>query len=581
MSQFSIKNISLYIVFIFGVYSVNAQDENNNRSTASDTLKTESVIVVKTFNPTINDAFKVTTEPSLEGATPSEKPNLNYDINSVPVASTFVPEKTKSVEVKKEQPVSQFSNYAQLAVGNFLNVNAEVFSTIEIDRDSDFTVLLEHLSSQGGIKDVELDDFFYDTGIQLTYNNNSKRTDWTADFQLQHHLYNWYGLTEGANLTANQINDLDVSHSFIDANIGSQLIFKHEVFKNANFRLRHFRDNYDSAETNFAVAPEFHVNLDQMNFKFPVTIDFLSGGFEEKSFENLLPQSTNYSYLNAGISPSLVVNFRGVNVQIGFSGFTSIDSENSETDFFIYPNLSANYEVTQYNLSLFGGITGTLIQNTYHDAAAQNVYTAPGLIIAPTSRALNVFAGIKGSLSANFGYEAQASFTRDKNKPLWQKFGEVPFQNEPTPYAVANSFNYVYDNVSISKIEAKLNYEVENSFGLGFTGTFANYNPKDQEEAWNLPSIEGAIQAHYFITPKIKASAGFFFFGSRKDINPITTDVETIDGFFDANLRLGYNINEHWQAFLMGNNLSSSNYERWLDYPVQSVQGLIGVKYQF
>ena len=348
MSQFSIKNISLYIVFILGVYSVNAQDENNNRSTASDTLKTESVIVVKTFNPTINDAFKVTTKPSLEGATPSEKPNLNYDINSVPVASTFVPEKTKSVEVKKEQPVSQFSNYAQLAVGNFLNVNAEVFSTIEIDRDSDFTVLLEHLSSQGGIKDVELDDFFYDTGIQLTYNNNTKRADWTVDFQLQHHLYNWYGLTEGANLTANQINDLDVSHSFIDANIGSQLIFKHEVFKNANFRLRHFRDNYDSAETNFAVAPEFHVNLDQMNFKFPVTIDFLSGGFEEKSFENLLPQSTNYSYLNAGISPSLVVNFRGVNVQIGFSGFTSIDSENSETDFFIYPNLSANYEVTQY-----------------------------------------------------------------------------------------------------------------------------------------------------------------------------------------------------------------------------------------
>lgn len=572
------RNILLILAVIANVNLGFAQDEKEEQKAKNDTLKTESVVVIKTFNPTINDAFKINAEPSFENASPSVKPNLKYDINSVPVASTFVPEKTKSIEVKKEKPISQFSNYAKLGVGNYLNINAEVFSTLEIDRYSNFSVLLEHLSSQGGIRDIVLDDKFYDTGLQLSYNKNSKRIDWSTDLEFQHQLYNWYGVDEDQTLlTAEELENLEVSHNFIDVNLGTQLIFRNNVFQNVSARFRHFRDDFGSSENNLVIDPEFHLNLDEMNFQLPVTIDFLTGSFEESAFL----EQNKYTYLNAGVSPSLVVNFQGVNVKIGFSGFISIDSENSETNFYAYPNIAANYEIPAYNVSLFGGVKGKLIQNTYHNAANENKYAAPLLLIAPTSQAFNVFAGAKGSLS-NLGYEAQLSFARDKDLPLWTKLQEIPFANEPSEYGVANSFIYTYDNLSTTKLDLKLNYDVENSYGLQIKGTFAAYSPKDQEEAWNLPSIQGNLQAHYFVTPKIKTSAGFYFMGSRKDINPIDgVTVETVDGFFDPNLRIDYKINKQLQAFLLGNNLASTNYEQWLGYPVQSVNFLIGAKYKF
>lgn len=570
------KYIPVLVLIVTVVFSAKAQEKDQNKS--SDTLSTESVIVIKTFNPTINDAFKIKSTPNFDVKETEAKPNLDYEINSVPVASTFVPEKTKAVEVKKEKPVSQFSNYALLAIGNYINVNAEFFSTIEIDRDSQFSVLLEHLSSQGGIDDVELDNHYYDTGLQLTYDRQSKDLNWSADLEVQHQLYNWYGVSPDLMLTAADFVNIDPAHSFIDVNAGGQLYFDNDIFKSGKIRFRHFRDDFESSENNLVLQPEFNVPLDEIDIKVPLTIDYLSGSFEESTF---FPQS-KYSILNAGISPSLALQLQGINVQIGVSGFISNDSENDKLRLFAYPNITANYEIPQYNVTVFGGVTGGLIQNTYHAAAAENVYTAPSLGITPTSQLFNIFAGAKGNLDGNFGYEATASFALENDKPLWIKNAElISTTADLIPFGQSNSFVYVYDDVSVGKLNLKLNYDLENSFGVSLTGTFAAYGVDEQEEAWNLPSIQGNLQANYFITPKIKASTGLFFTGVRKDINGITGAIVDVDGYFDANVRLDYKVTDQWQAFIMGNNLTGQNYEQWQDYQVQSVQFMLGAKYQF
>ena len=575
MNLFS-KYIPVLVLVFTLVFSAKAQEKD--QSTASDTLSTESVIVIKTFNPTINDAFKIKSTPNFDVKESEVKPNLDYEINSVPVASTFIPEKTKAVAVKKEKPVSQFNNYALLAIGNFINVNAEFFSTIEIDRDSQFSVLLEHLSSQGGIDDVELDNHYYDTGLQLTYDRQTKDLNWSADLEVQHQLYNWYGVAPGLLLSEPDFVNIDPAHSFIDVNAGGQLYFDTDIFKSAKIRFRHFRDDFESSENNLVLQPEFNVPLEEIDIKVPLTLDFLSGSFDESTF---FPQN-KYSILNAGISPSVAIQLQGINVQVGFSGFLSNDSENDKLSLFAYPNITANYEIPQYNVTVFGGVTGGLIQNTYHNAAAENVFTAPILGITPTSQAFNLFAGAKGNLDGNFGYEATASFAVENDKPLWIKNTDlISTTTDLIPFGQSNSFIYVYDDVSVGKLDLKLNYDVENSFGISLSGTFAAYGVDDQQEAWNLPSVQGNLQANYFITPKIKASTGMFFTGIRKDINQITGNVVDVDGYFDANVRLDYKVNDQWQAFIMGNNLTGQNYEQWQDYQVQSIQFMLGAKYQF
>ena len=54
-----------------------------------------------------------------------------------------------------------------------------------------------------------------------------------------------------------------------------------------------------------------------------------------------------------------------------------------------------------------------------------------------------------------------------------------------------------------------------------------------------------------------------------------------LDAYLDANVHLGYRVDERLSIFAKGSNLLSDNYERWFNYPVQGIQGLLGATYKF
>ncbi|HNQ26440.1 MAG TPA: TonB-dependent receptor [Aquaticitalea sp.] len=115
-----------------------------------------------------------------------------------------------------------------------------------------------------------------------------------------------------------------------------------------------------------------------------------------------------------------------------------------------------------------------------------------------------------------------------------------------------------------------------------------SYNTKSESEAWNLPSIKGFLFMDYQIDDQWFAGAGLFFVGKRKDLFfeegtlvPPYNQTVTLDGYFDANAHVGYRITDHISAFAKLNNMVGKSYQRWLNYPVQGFQFLIGATYQF
>ncbi|WP_010177399.1 TonB-dependent receptor [Aquimarina agarilytica] len=572
MSLFFNNRSVLFVVFFIGVlgYSQTKKEEN-------DTLSTEKVVIVKTFNPTINDAFKIHPEPNFDEKEASIKEPLKFQINSVPVASTFVPEKTKSIAVKKEAPEASFKNYALLGAGNFGNVLAEVFSSIDINKESQFTALLEHQSSQGGIKKVRLDDFFYDTGVQLSFGKQQKRKQWTIDLEAQHQLYNWYGLSSNLEIPEEQFNAIDPSHSFIDVNLGGNLQLDHEVFNTANVRFRHFRDDYESTENNLKLNPKFTAPLDDYPISIPIIFDYLSGEFAD----NNVFQGSKYSFLILGVQPTIALNFKGVDVKIGVSGFLSNDFENSELKLTIHPNLTANYNFNAYNLSVFGGATGGLKQNTYHEAIEKNPFVAPGIGITPTNQVFNAFGGVQGQWQEKFSYmlKGEAEFVKD-----YASFIKNPILNSATEnlnYGFNNSFGYFYQDYVAAKITAEVGYEEQGLFNVLLQTTFARYNETPRQPL-NIPAFTTSARGNYIVNSAWSIGANIFYVGVREDRDRLNSDLYTeLDGYFDLNLRADYKITDQWSAFALGNNLTGQNYERWLDYPVQGIQLLVGAKYKF
>lgn len=119
----SLRLLSFCLLFAFHFSLAQKKDEN---------IGTEVVNVVKPYTPTISDAFKIKEIPSLEDAENSKKEEIKYNFFSFPVASTFVPSKGRAANVDKSQAEKLYKNFANLGLGNYRALNAELFVTQNI-----------------------------------------------------------------------------------------------------------------------------------------------------------------------------------------------------------------------------------------------------------------------------------------------------------------------------------------------------------------------------------------------------------------------------------------------------------------
>ena len=54
-----------------------------------------------------------------------------------------------------------------------------------------------------------------------------------------------------------------------------------------------------------------------------------------------------------------------------------------------------------------------------------------------------------------------------------------------------------------------------------------------------------------------------------------------LDSYFDANAHLGYHVNDQISVFAKANNINNKGYQRWQNFPVQSIQFLAGATFKF
>ena len=575
---FSFRLLSICLIFAFHFSFAQKKDEN---------IGTEVVNVVKPYTPTISDAFKVKEIPSLEDADNSKKEDIKYNFFSFPVASTFVPIKGRAANVDKSQAEKLYKNFANLGLGNYTSLNAELFVTENISDHEYIGGMFRHLSSQGGIKDVALKNDFYKTSVDLTYGNRLDNLTWISDLGFQNQIYNWYGIPE--NFTQTTIDRINPKHSFNNFYIGTNLSFTNSFFKVASLKYNRFWDANGSAENRFYVKPSFEFDLLRQKIKTNLIVDYLGGSFE-KNF--LGTSSIKYGFTNFGIHPSIAVNKNDWAMNLGASVFYSADNENSSSKIFVYPQVNASVKVVGDFMIFYTGVEGSLDQNSYRDFSNENPFVSPTLAIAPTDKQFDLFAGIKGKLSNNVSYTMRGSVQNEKNKPLFKSNEFNMFATNSESYQFGNSFGVVYDDIRTVSLFGELKADFSKNVTIGLNGSYSRFFTTFQEEAWNLPTLKIGSDINVNITKKWFAGANVFYVGERKDIVYIQSmitifppayypETTNIKGYFDANLNIGYNHSDRLTGFLKFNNIANQSYQKWLNYPVQALQVVLGASYKF
>lgn len=577
----------LAVLFALGFSGAFAQPGGDR-----DKLGTEVVNVVRPYAASISDAFKVRETPVFEEEVNAQREEIKYTIYSFPVASTFTPAKGKAAALDRFERDPFFKNFATFGIGNYGTFLAELYVSEQFDRNSHLNASLRHLSSQGGIREVFLDDAFSLTRLDLNYGQTDKSMSWQIGGGYQHQMVNWYGLPSYVldGLTPEEmgvlLTSIDAKQTYHTINLGGDIQFEDQLFSGAKMRFTRFSDAFSSGENRLVLQPELELNIADFEVEMPVVLDHLSGSFDRSMLDE---NEIKYAYTNVGASPTLKLKHEKWNFRLGARLMYMMDGEGDLSKFHIYPNLQASVPLVDDLMIFYTGIDGGLEQNSFQNRVEINPFVSPTLGLRPTDRAYEVYAGLKGKLASNVSYHVKGAYRNENHFAFFLNnaaFSDVTINNQG--YAYGNSFSVAFGGLKTVQFFGELKAEFSKDFTAGIYADFNSFSVNEEVgEAWNLPAFQLGANLEYKFSPKWILGSQLFYVGSRKDLGLIhqtdafVENVITLPSFLDLNANLKYQINRRFSAFVSANNITGQAYQRWLNTPVQQFQIMGGLNAKF
>lgn len=544
-----------------------------------DKLGTKVIDIVKSYSPSIADAYKPReANPPKDSVTVAKKV-INYTIYSVPVASTFIPDKGKASRINSEnKKESLYDSYISLGIGNYTTLFADTYITLPLNKESEVFFDAQHHSSQGSIANVDLDNNFANTKAQLGYKYSDKDYQFSTSANISHRLSHWYGVEDKTFLPINK----SLKQNYIDGGLSGYFNIKNSAFSGVDFLLQGLIDDFKSGETHFRIRPnfEFEINENQL-VKIKLEANYLQGKFEQNFEQN---QNIEYQSMILGGNPSYQFILDDFSIKAGLGAYYVKEKNENDTNFKIFPDVEVSYDAYGEGFIIYGGVGGNLKQITYQEQSLINPYISPTQKFRPTHTTFDLFGGIKGNFLWGLSYNLKANYAQIKNLPMFMANQKL-ILTEYQPYQYDNTYSLVYDNATHFGFLAELGGKISDKFTFGIGARADSFSPEKQENAWNIPVFSSNISASYKVLPNWNIGTKIFFVGERTDVKhtlaTLSKEKVSLEGFFDINFFTDYTLAKRWTIFANFNNVLGKNYLQWTNYPVQGFQILAGGKYQF
>jgi hypothetical protein len=211
-------------------------------------------------------------------------------------------------------------------------------------------------------------------------------------------------------------------------------------------------------------------------------------------------------------------------------------------------------------------------RNTLDGFVQQNPFLGRQVLLYNTNQLWKAELGAEGTLIGRLTYQVYGSLGRFENLAF--------FVN-----TVADSarFGLAYETKAsnVINVGARLGYEFSDKYGLQLRTDIFNYSTEILEEAWHRPTFTANLIGTFKPVEGLTLQTDLAILGGIKAKN-FTTDVQmNLNTIADLSLQADYLIFRNFSAYLSANNLFSKAYQRYLYYPNQGINFLIGLKYAF
>ena len=577
--------------FLFALFLTSfvfAQEEEED-------LGTQEVTVIKSYTPSLQDVFKLRESPKVIDSLVAPKKSVDYEIFSVPVASTFVPSKgtARKLQPKKSKP--QFNSKASLGFGNFNQLRLEYTTNYAIDRRQKIDWMFYYNGFLKPLQEVQLDTKQANALFNVSHQYATNKRNAFSQINFRQHQQAFYGLRNPLedNFILQQIQPKQQLNYF---SLTSAWQWYEPLIKEVVLNTYLTTDAFNSSEVEVDFSTKFQLVLGGVSLTMLPEVTYLTTSFEE-DFYTRAP--VEYSAGNARIS-FFASKIRGkFKFKAGAKGVYGIGDEFAENALFVYPELALSYRPQKGNFAPFLHLTGTLQQNSFRAFSHENPYVAPVLELRAADIPYEAQLGTRSKFSTGWEFQWNLFYQQNKNHPFYRSLGIEIDRTNIVPYRYANAFEVSYSPLTTAGVEAQLGAAFKNGGRLQFKARYANYSfdeateatPFFEQTAFNLPELSLQFNGTLKVGQRFYLQWYIKHLGARQnayrdnflgqDLANAPFQTEDLDAFTQFDLNLQYQLNERWEFFIKGQNMLNEEQYRWSNYQVYGTQILLGTRYNF
>lgn len=563
----------------------------------TDSLMNKEVEVIKSYQPSINAAQKISENPKIID-TINYSPSFDYKIFSttVPVEKSI----SQLPAVKLGTPPKYTSNtgYAKLAIGNAYSPYAEVFVNNSVSKKTDFGMQLLHFSSRPNIKledNLKIKAPFNDNLFKMFTKSTFRKTvlDWDLGFQRKGFRY--YGFPGDSALYHSITPDSLVGET--DAQ-GINTAFTNFKLKNINSNSKlGYNLNLAYDYLWLATGQKEHNTVLSGTFDFDnrktiiVTDARIEYHYTDSIYNHYDSSKDNHQFVNVHISPQYIFKKKKIELKAGINIGTLIDNDTSAI-YHISPKIDFRFHPIEGTLTIFAGADGGIKPYYLKNTLAKNQYTNYSYLHSPSEESIKLYGGFMGNILSNFSYLADIEYTVLQN----EAFFFLTQGNFPTTKFVNNLFDIEYGDLNILSLGANLNYS-SRKIKANLKGNYYFNSSKNIDIFSHQPDFVIALNSNFEVTNKISATLGANINGPMDvkyvviDFSPMTIGSpdsanKTISKIelplaIDINLGVNYSYTKKLNFFAQANNLLNQNYELWHGYNQPGLLIMLGASYTF
>ncbi|MDO5523221.1 MAG: hypothetical protein Q4G48_04155 [Bacteroidia bacterium] len=547
-----------------------------------DSLLRRQMELEREFNPTLQDANKINSLPSVPQPTVT-KANTGYSSwagRTTPPLEIAIPQPT---DIMTDIPFSLKKGYISLGAGNYANIDGALGYRLIENEKSSLAFNFLHNSSNGDVDYVQDGDpatnkaFFMDNLGQLRYGHllNAFRLNLKAAYS--HSAFNYYGNTFGHERFFNNENQ---TLGVLNLGLGVESNPSDFINYRGSVNFKNFSTKYGSTLSGAGLKGN---HIDAM---LGLDKPFQDGGSRVGVDGKFLGV-----FYNEGLDDFMLLS---ANPYIGFEGLNwkarlgadLIFQMLGGTKFRVAPNVELELNVTEHS-SLYAVVKGGIHDNTYLNVMKESRYIAPMTPVKSSFSIVDIEAGAKIGEVSGFRFDVFGGFKKTDDEHFWILNGRDLIGGDGLG-DFKEVLMPVYANLSRSHIGGMIQSNIWAPLDISLRLTKNFYGVKDARyaetaltdaKAYNKPGFETDIRATFEAMSNLKFTLNYYFAGDRWTyFERANVKMGNIN---DLNFGAVYHINDSFAINLKANNLLFQKYDIWYGYPAQDFNAMGGFTFMF